>query len=193
MGVPRIDTGPMTVEEFYAFTDIRPDEEKWELIDGEPILNASPARLHQSIVLNVAAFLHAQTIERQLFWEVLPGLGVRVSETNLPVPDILVRPNSPPSGDPASRECDDIIVAFEVLSPSTSDRELRWKRNAYTSLPSLTHYVVIAQAVAEVAVYARDADFGEPRFSSRTDSIDIPHLGISLPLADIYRGTGLIE
>ena len=35
MGIPKIDTGPMTVEEFYAFTDARPDEEKWELIDGE--------------------------------------------------------------------------------------------------------------------------------------------------------------
>jgi hypothetical protein len=30
VGVPVIDTGPMTVEEFYAFTDARPDEEKWE-------------------------------------------------------------------------------------------------------------------------------------------------------------------
>ena len=45
MGIPRIDTGPMTIEEFYAFTDTRPDEEKWELIDGEPVLNASPSRL----------------------------------------------------------------------------------------------------------------------------------------------------
>ena len=36
MGVPFLDQGPMRVEEFYAFTDTRPDEEKWELIDGEP-------------------------------------------------------------------------------------------------------------------------------------------------------------
>ena len=43
VGDPAIKTGPMTVEEFYAFTDTRPDEEKWELIDGEPILNASPS------------------------------------------------------------------------------------------------------------------------------------------------------
>jgi hypothetical protein len=26
--------GPMTVDEFYAFTDTRPDDEKWELIGG---------------------------------------------------------------------------------------------------------------------------------------------------------------
>ena len=45
MGLPQIDTGPMTVEEFYAFTDARPDGEKWELIDGEAVLNASPSRV----------------------------------------------------------------------------------------------------------------------------------------------------
>ena len=57
MGVPTIKTGPMTVEEFYAFTDTRPDNEKWELIDGEPVLNAAPSRLHQRIVKNLIVAL----------------------------------------------------------------------------------------------------------------------------------------
>jgi len=77
-------------------------------------------------------------------------MGVRVSHTDLPEPDVLVRPNAPPKGGRTSRECDDIIVAFEILSPSTKDRELRWKRSAYPSLPSLTDYVVIAQDAVEV-------------------------------------------
>ena len=47
----------MTVEEFYAFTDTRPDDEKWELIDGEPILNASPSPVHQWIVGNLIVAL----------------------------------------------------------------------------------------------------------------------------------------
>jgi len=37
MGVPRIDLAPMSVEDFFAFTDSRPDDERWELIDGEPV------------------------------------------------------------------------------------------------------------------------------------------------------------
>jgi hypothetical protein len=37
----------MTAEEFYAFTDTLSDDEKWELIEGEPILNASPSQTHQ--------------------------------------------------------------------------------------------------------------------------------------------------
>src|SRR5205807_6876204 len=47
-----IDTGPMTVDEFYLFTDARPDGEKWELIDGELILNAAPSDFHQLILKN---------------------------------------------------------------------------------------------------------------------------------------------
>jgi Uma2 family endonuclease len=59
MGIPTIKTGPMTVDEFYEFTDRRPDEEKWELIDGEPILNAAPSPLHQWMVKNVLFCLDA--------------------------------------------------------------------------------------------------------------------------------------
>src|SRR6516162_3397489 len=70
VGVPVIDTGPMTVEEFYAFTDTRPDEEKWELIEGEPILNAAPSPRHQLIVRNVVVALTLRERELNADWMV---------------------------------------------------------------------------------------------------------------------------
>jgi Uma2 family endonuclease len=193
MGVPRIKSGPMTVEEFYAFTDTRPDEEKWELIDGEPILNAAPSRLHQRIVKNLLVTLGAFDRQTGVAWETLPGLGVRVSDTNRPEPDVLIMPKDGDSLDPLGRDRSDVIVAFEVLSPSTRERDLRWKRSAYTSLPSLTHYVVIAQDAVEVVVFARDAGFAERRLRSLRDLVELPALGVSLPLSEIYRDTGLIQ
>jgi Uma2 family endonuclease len=191
VGVPTIKTGPMTVEEFYAFTDARPDEERWELIDGEPVLNASPSELHQRIIKNLGFVL--ATLERRpgTTWEVLPGLGVRVSDTNRPEPDTLIVPIKGGSADPQRRDRSDVIVAFEVLSPSTASRDLRWKRTAYTSLPTLTHYVVIAQDAMDVVVFAREANFAEQRFGSLDDVIELPALGISLSLSEIYRNTGL--
>ena len=84
-----------------------------------------------------------------------------------------------------------MIVAFEVLSPSTASRDLRWKRTAYTSLASLTHYVVIAQDAVDVVVFARDAGFAERHLRSLGDSLELPSLGISLPLSEIYRDTEL--
>ena len=191
MGVPTIKTGPMTVEEFYAFTDTRPDNEKWELIDGEPILNASPSPVHQWIVKNLLVGLGNREREPKASWAVLPGLGVRVSRTNRPEPDVLIIPRSAFSPDPSQRDTSEMIAAFEILSPSTADRDLRWKRTAYTSLPSLTHYIVVAQDAVDVVVFARDADFAERRYRSLSDTIELPALAIALPLSEIYRDTGL--
>jgi Uma2 family endonuclease len=190
MGLPKIDTGPMTVDEFYLFTDARPDEEKWELIDGEPILNASPSPFHQRILKNIVYALVRREQESDGAWEMLPGLGVRVSDTKRPEPDALILPSSV-GDDSAKRDRDDVIVAFEIMSPSTASRDLKWKRTAYTSLASLTHYVVVAQDVVEVLVFARDNAFAEQRYRSAADVIAFPALGVSLPLSEIYRGTGL--
>lgn len=75
MGVPFADQGPMRAEEFFAFTAARPDEENWELIEGEPVLNASPSRLHQRIVRNLTVLLD-ELARRTHGWEaVRPGRG----------------------------------------------------------------------------------------------------------------------
>jgi Uma2 family endonuclease len=188
MGVPFRDPGPMTLEDFLAFTQTRPDDEKWELIDGEPVLNASPSYGHQKIVQNLAFALEAASRQPRRVWEVLPGLGLRLSDTQVPVPDVLVRPKTIIQGN----YCDDVIVAFEVLSPSTTDRDLRWKRGAYAALPSLLNYVVIAQDKIEIVSFDRANGWQERRLGNPDDSLDLPAIGVSLPLAELYRGTGLL-
>jgi Uma2 family endonuclease len=191
VGVPTIKTGPMTVEEYFAFTDTRPDNEKWELIDGEPILNASPSGLHQTIVFNLAVILGSIQREKPQSWEASPGIGVRLSDTSLPEPDLFIRPAGTARREPYSRETQDVLVACEILSPSTADRDLRWKRTAYTSLPSLTHYIVVAQDAVDVVVFARETGFAERHYRSLADTLELSALGISLPLSEIYRDTGL--
>ncbi len=191
MGVPTIKTGPMTVEEYFAFTDTRPDNEKWELIEGEPILNASPSGLHQKILWNLNVALGVIERRQRQSWEAIPGIGVRVSDTSLPEPDVFIQPAGTVMRHPYGRETRGVIVTFEILSPSTAERDLRWKRTAYISLPSLTHYVVIAQDAIDVVAFARDAGFSERHLRSLGDSLELSALGISLPLSEIYRDTGL--
>jgi Uma2 family endonuclease len=191
VGIPVIDIWPMTVDEFYAFTDTRPDEEKWELIGGEPILNAAPSPLHQLIVRNVILALGFREREINASWVVMPGPGIRVSDKDRPEPDVVVTPADQRLFAPRERDIESVIVAFEVLSPSTKDRDLRWKRAAYASLPSLTHNIAIAQDAAEIVVFARDNDFTDQRFRSLKDAIELSSLGVSLPVAEIYRDTYL--
>ncbi len=191
MGIPVIETGPMipgpmTVDEFYAFTDTRPDEEKWELIGGEPVLNAWPLDVHQWIVRNVFGWLLIKERELNPPWASLPGLGVRVSDRDLPGPDVLVFP-SPHHQPEGRRDRDDVIVVFEVLSPSTEKRDLGWKHKVYTGLSTLTHYIVISQDDVEVIVFARDNHFEQRKVLSLDETIELRSLGISLPVAEIYR------
>jgi Uma2 family endonuclease len=144
VGVPTIKTGPMTVEEFYAFTDTRPDNEKCELIDGEPILNASPSNLHQTIAFNPMVLLGIIQRKYPQSWGAMPGVGVRISDTSLPEPDIFIRPAGTARREPYSRE-----------------------------------------------TRARHDGFAERRYRERSDTIELPALGISLPLSETYRDTGL--
>ena len=191
MGVPTIKTGPMTVEEYFSFTETRPDNEKWELIDGEPILNASPSGFHQKILWNLNIALGAIERRQPQPWEAIPGIGLRISDTSLPEPDVFILPAGTIRRDPYSRETREALVVFEILSPSTAERDLRWKRTADMSLPSLSHYVVIAQDAVDIVVFAREAGFAERHLRSLNQSLELPTLGISLPLAEIYRDTNL--
>jgi Uma2 family endonuclease len=188
MGVPFLDPRPMNAEEFFAFTATRPDDEKWELIDGEPILNASASFLHQIVARNLIVLLDRAALSSGERWVVLPGVGVRVSDISAPVPDVLVRPNQGLTG----AECDDALMVFEVLSPSTADRDLRWKRRAYATPPSLSQYVVVAQDAVEVVSYDRKNNFAERRYEAAGAELDLPIIGARLSLRDIYRDTGLL-
>ena len=174
---------PMTVADFLAFGKKRPDGEKWELLDGGLFLNASPVRHHQKLVANITIALGIALRAKPRDWEVIPGIGVRVSDFSSVEPDVMIRPRDEFQGN----ICDDIIVAFEVLSPSTRHNDLTWKRQNYPALPGLSHYVAVSAETMEVRVFARAAQWQEIVLTRPGDIIAFETLGISLSLAEIYE------
>ncbi len=54
-------------------------------------------------------------------------------------------------------------------------------------MASLTHYVVLAQDRVEATVFARSNAFQAAELREGSGSIDIPELGIAIPLVDLYR------
>jgi Uma2 family endonuclease len=173
-----------TVEAFHAFTDDRPDFERWELIDGEMFLNPTPTNRHQIIVSNILVELDASRERLGASWLGMPGIGTRHPDDrhNEPVPDVVIVPT------PAtvSNWTFEILVAFEVLSPDSIRRDMVRKRNFYERIASLTHYVVLAQDRREPTVFPR-ADAFSPSVYAGDDSIKLAALGIDLPLARLYR------
>ncbi len=177
-------------DRFYAFQAERPDEERWELIDGVYELNPSPIDYHQLIVKNILFRLEQFAIDTGDQWMVLPGLGIHLPfiKRTAPVPDVVVRPDGLTDTD----YMDNPLVVFEVLSPSTRRKDLNFKRTYYSGLPSLLHYVAVEPKELFVRQFSRSSDWNERKLRKSNNVMTLPELGAKLPLADIYRRTGLL-
>jgi Uma2 family endonuclease len=179
----------MTIEEFLAFTDTRPEEERWELIEGVPVLNPSPIDYHQIVVTNIVAFLVRRKIEMKTAWLPLIGTGTRVpvSVHSLPQPDVMVK-EQPPTGSAVS---DDGLVLFEVLSKSNTRSDQAWRRRVYASVPNCQHYITVSLKGVEVVAYDRANNWHGRTVAGLDERLALPALDLAIPLADIYRWTPL--
>lgn len=180
----------MDVAQFLAFNATRPDGEKWELIEGELFLNASPVNLHQWIIDNITRNLYAPLRSAGGSHVAMSGIGVHISDLSSVEPDVMIRPRS----HPRANICTDVVVAFEVLSSSTMRNDLRWKRTAYTKLSTLTHYVVVSPERIEVRVFSRAENWAEQTLFSLEDRLGFDSLAATLTLAQIYEDiTDMLE
>lgn len=182
----------LTVEEFIAFTETRPDEERWELIEGEPVLNAAPTDWHQTIVTTLGGLLLAEKERLNAAWVPLAGIGVRVGLTppSLPQPDVMILEHG--LGAAPSPVASDALVVFEIISPSNRRTSEAWRRQAFATVPNLQHYVTVAQRRVEVVRYDRARDWKPTAVRSLKRALDLPALAtVTLPLAALYRWTPL--
>ena len=179
----------MTIEEFLAFTDTRPEEERWELIEGVAVVNPAPIEHHQVVVTNIVAYLMAHKRQAGVNWLPMIGVGTRVpvSPHSLPQPDVFVK-----EGAATDRSVtEDALVLFEVLSRSNSKVDQAWRRRVYASVPNCQHYVTVSLKTVEVTAYDRAGGWRERTVSGLEQALDLPALGLGIPVADIYRWTPL--
>jgi|SRR5947209_7157575 len=85
------------------------------------------------------------------------------------------------------------IVVFEILSPDTERIDQREKRFAYSLIPSLKVYVMVAQDKIEVTILRRGKRrqwVGEV-INGRGSVLKLPEVKVEIPLARIYERTAL--
>jgi Uma2 family endonuclease len=181
----------LSIDEFLAFTESRPDEERWELIEGLPVLSPSPTDYHQMIVANITHVLMLQQERTHAPWFVMPGTGTRVplSKRSLPRPDVFVK-EEPPSGSAVTNEA---IVIFEILSRSNARKDQAWRRRVYASVPNCQHYVTVSLKSVLVTAFDRATNWHERRIVGLRASLELPAIGASLRLSQVYRATALAQ
>jgi Uma2 family endonuclease len=172
-------------EEFFAWQERQP--ERYELVDGFPVrMMAGAKNVHDDIVVNVLTELRNQ----------LRGSGCRPFTSDGSVetkPGQIRRADVGVDGgrrDPNATKATSPRVVAEVLSPTTRDFDTIGKLEEYKLVESLECIVVIEPNAPEVIVWARadDRSWRKAIRQGLDQEIDIPEIGVTLPLKEIYDG-----
>ena len=181
----------LSVASFRTWLKSRPDEERWELIAGVPMMMAPPNRRHQRIVFNLVTLLNEALERHSPSLVAYHDIGVNIVSTVPydPEPDVaVVREDENP--DP--RYADRFYLAAEVLS--NSDKEVvDTKRELYRAHQACACILLVVQDRAEIIVDRRDGDTWDSQILRDDDVLALPEFGLQCAVKDLYRGTPLAE
>ncbi|MEK0082493.1 Uma2 family endonuclease [Benzoatithermus flavus] len=171
---------PRTVEEFDRWYAQRP--ERWEFIAGVPVMMVPGANNRTIIKGNVFRPLASRLAGKPC----RPlGDGPEVKSHQLSAIPVVVT-CSPVEG--RAGHITDPAVIVEMLSPSSERDDTGRKWQGYCLIPSLRHYLAVAQDKRFVTVHTRTGpDSFEERFYLG-GTIDLPAIGAQLSLDEIYEG-----
>ncbi|MBZ8133372.1 Uma2 family endonuclease [Afifella sp. IM 167] len=185
----RRGTGLWTADQFLEFYMGRPDEERWQLVDGCAMMMVPPDAAHHVISKRLARLLddalEATCPDREAFEE----MGVRIPgvEDFNPEPDVVVVSTARLSG----RYATIFHLAAEILSPSNTAEMIARKIELYQRHPDNLYCLAIHQDEVRVRLWAREEGWAMTELAELDDVLRLPAFGFEARLSDIYRGTSL--
>jgi Uma2 family endonuclease len=175
----------MSLAEFLAWEERQ--ELRYEFDGFEPVAMTGGTIAHDQIIFDLRTALAAR-----LAGKPCRALGPNVkiiADGRARYPDIMivchpVTPSATVAGDP--------VVVFEVLSEGSSQTDLIDKNRDYRATPSIQRYVVLQQTHKAAIVFVRRDDGWLSEIVSGEDAIlNLPEVGITVPLHEVYANAGL--
>lgn len=175
---------PWTVHDFLEWEAQQP--ERHEFIDGRILAMVGGSAAHATIRDTITGALRTRLRGKpcRAFSE---GLKV-VTDVASHYPDVVVtcipvQPTDDQIGEPA--------VVIEVFSRTTADRDRSAKWVGYQDIPSLQHYLLIAQDRRRVEVFTRTGEaWNLMTVRPPRDRVALPAIGSELTLDEIYEDSG---
>lgn len=97
-----------------------------------------------------------------------------------------------PGGGPRDTVEREPVVVSEVLSASTAALDRTEKAREYRDTPSVRRYVMLEQDAVAATVHAREPDGRwTVHLLAGGDALDLPEVGVSSPLAELYEDVAL--
>lgn len=195
-----------TVEEFLAWNEQQ--EARYELIGGYPVPQDVPARVvlegaSAPTMMTGANRQHSEVSAALLssFRNLLKGkpcrayandAAVRTSTDQIRYPDLIVDCGTKID---TGYIFEHPVLIAEVLSPSTKSFDLTSKVTEYWAIETVKYLLVVDPETRRAQLHSRGLH-GAPMlevFDDPNQSVELPELGISLPLADTFAGLPPIE
>ena len=198
----------MSGGDFRVFQDARPDHERWELIDGVPVMMTPPSIGHNRIASNLERLLNdalevhdpgREAVQRPglelgLGADVLTGLGLHAGDK--PEPDVAVISYEPR---PGRRFIDQAFLLAEIVSGSdgdpvtaTGEPWIAMKSRLYRAHADCEVVLIIEQNRIEVRIASRSqAGWTERTLANADDALELPAFGLRCAVGGLYTGTYL--
>ena len=179
-----------TVKLTYSDYCKTPDDERWELIDGELIMAPSPTTIHQAVLLSLCTQLYQFVSERGLGNVFISPIDVVLSDVTVVQPDLLFVSNGRMRIVTESNIQDAPDLVVEVLSPSTASRDWRIKMDLYAE-HGVEEYWVVDPDGQRIWVMGRtDEGLVEVGNYGPADTLISPLLpGFAASLAEVFRSS----
>jgi Uma2 family endonuclease len=191
----------MNVPEFLGFLRSRPEEERWELIEGIPMMVAPPTIRHQRIASNLERLLNDTLRAQASPWRADREIGLILTASGYyrPEPEIaVVDADIDEEESHASR----FYLVAEVISPGdeagydeSGKSVIDIKLALYKSHVHNRCIVVIRQDRVEVAIHRRRSDgtwADTPLvLTSLEDILELEDIGRVGTVGDVYAETSL--
>jgi Uma2 family endonuclease len=172
-----------SVPEFFTFLSVSQD--KWELVDGVPIMMAGATQRHQDVAANLLASLH-QRLRGSGCRPTGSDTGVLTGDTSVRYPDLVV--DCGPRYDDSMHATKPTVV-IEVLSPSTRGFDSHLKLIEYKGNTDISQVLLVDTVTPRVLVHLRDGEvWREEILTGLKGVIDLPDIRTELPMADVYDG-----
>ena len=180
-----------TLEQFHAFREARPKEEKWELIDGVMTMMPPPSLVHQCISGNLDRLLYARIEDLKLPWRPDREVGILLPDDDRynPEPDVIVVDAFAPFGQIYAEK---FYFVAEILSPHDKANLIDLKRAFYQGHAHCRCVMFVRQdrMAAEVAV-REGTGWRVENLDQPGAAITVPDLGTIGTLGALYRHTPL--
>ena len=172
------------------FRWVQAQDRRYDWVKGKAVIQEGGTRDHTRVGTEFIIQLRTQ-LGRDLWLVSGTDLAVDLGD-QIRYPDVMVEKLV---DDGKALSSDRPVILIEVLSPSSVATDFTIKPPRYMALPSLEAYIVASQDEPRCWIWQRDAAKPDRPFPAEpsvvhgaSEKIELAALGVSIALADIYRG-----